>query len=354
MSRLRGFPWLPMRWILPLLLISVSGTVVLGFWWFEEQRSIADIEQTTVRDQHQDMHRLAIQLQLAIQHGRDADMQTLLSDFSSEPGLQYALILAPDGSISAASQLAWVGLQTEALAEPGLMQLLDRTLLDRRGHVHLSDDRMSLWAHYPLQYPADQDAIRSDSLGILIAKFDLNGKKQAAMYRIESWVKLFAVLVLLIAFLFWLISNYAITRRMNRLIAVARQVSGGDFTARSGLSGHDELAQIGAAFDVMTGQLDRESTRQRQLIRAMDNMSESVLITDAAGSIEYVNSAFTHITGYPADEAIGQNPRILKSGKHPPEFYAAFWARLSRGRIWKGRMTDRRKDGSLYLAKVSV
>ena len=80
----------------------------------------------------------------------------------------------------------------------------------------------------------------------------------------------------------------------------------------------------------------------------------SVMVTDASGRIEYVNGAFERLNGFSAAEALGQNPRILKSGEHPPEFYAEMWRTLSSGDTWTGRIKNRRKDGSLYWADVTV
>jgi len=189
---------------------------------------------------------------------------------------------------------------------------------------------------------------------MLIGNFDLSLVKQAARYRVEQWVRLFAAFVLGIAFLVWLATRYIVTRRMNRLIAAANQASRGNFSARAGLQGNDELARIGGAFDAMIKQLGRETLRLQQLSQAVENMNESVIITDADGVIEYVNNAFTRISGYSPEEAIGQNPRLLKSGEHPPEFYRTLWKLISQGKVWKGRMTDRKKDGSQCLAMVSI
>jgi PAS domain S-box-containing protein len=80
----------------------------------------------------------------------------------------------------------------------------------------------------------------------------------------------------------------------------------------------------------------------------LDQLAESVLITDAEGRILYVNAAFEALTGYGREEVLGKNPRILKSGRHPQEFYERFWAQLLEGRAFRGYFVNRRKDGSLY------
>ena len=354
MISLASLKWLPIRMLLPFALLLVSGAIIGGFWWFEVKREMAAIEREVVSLQLQDMHRLVGHLQSLLLNGELKNIASELSDFGSEPNMQYILLTRPDGHILAASRLGWVGQKTDALEEPVLPVLLQHRKQGKQNHVYVSEDGMTVWAHYLITYPPENDSLRSRDFGELIGKFDLALTKQAARHRIEQWVSLFATLVLGSAFLLWLAMRYAITRRMNQLIAAANQASKGNFSARAGLEGSDELAQIGKAFDSMIERLGRETMRQRQLSHAVENMAESVLITNAKGVIEYVNSSFTRISGYSAEEAIGQNPSILKSGKHPTEFYKALWRHLSQGKVWTGRMTDRKKDGSLYLATVSI
>lgn len=96
-----------------------------------------------------------------------------------------------------------------------------------------------------------------------------------------------------------------------------------------------------------------EAERDR-LSLAIEQAAEIIVITDTQGTIQYVNPAFEHITGYTQKEAIGQNPRILKSGKHNDSFYQEMWAELSQGKIWKGRLINKKKDGSLYTEEASI
>lgn len=88
----------------------------------------------------------------------------------------------------------------------------------------------------------------------------------------------------------------------------------------------------------------------RRMAMAVEQAEESIVITDPAGVIEYVNPAFTRITGYTPSEAIGRTPRILKSGKHDDDHYRRMWRALTHGETWTGRFSNRRKDGSLYDA----
>ena len=93
---------------------------------------------------------------------------------------------------------------------------------------------------------------------------------------------------------------------------------------------------------------------QRKLLRAIAEAGEAVIITDTQAVIEYVNPAFSEITGYEVEEAIGNTPAMLKSDAQDPSFYKELWETISSGNVWHGTLIDRRKDGSFYPALMSV
>jgi PAS domain S-box-containing protein len=92
----------------------------------------------------------------------------------------------------------------------------------------------------------------------------------------------------------------------------------------------------------------------RKLSTAVAQSPVSVVVTDAHGTIEYVNAKFVERSGYTIEEAIGQNPRVLKSGLMPEEVYAALWATITAGKEWRGELQNRNKDGSFYWESVSI
>ena len=110
--------------------------------------------------------------------------------------------------------------------------------------------------------------------------------------------------------------------------------------------------KIGFFTDVT--ELRRLEEQDRKLAAAVEQTSDSVMIADLAGTIEYVNPAFERASGYRRDEAVGQNPRILKSGRQPAAFYRALWRRLTRGQTWTGTLINRRKDGALYEEEATI
>ena len=98
----------------------------------------------------------------------------------------------------------------------------------------------------------------------------------------------------------------------------------------------------------------RAEREREQLIRAIEQSGETILITDSAGLILYVNPAFTRVSGFTREEAIGQTPRLLSSGKHDPAFYRAMWQTLNAGQTWEGQIINKRKDGTLFTEQAAI
>ncbi len=90
------------------------------------------------------------------------------------------------------------------------------------------------------------------------------------------------------------------------------------------------------------------------LSSAVEQSASTVVITDTKGVIQYVNPQFTATTGYSLEEAIGNSPRILKSGETPPEEYAELWKTIANGQEWRGEFHNRKKNGDLYWESASI
>lgn len=109
-----------------------------------------------------------------------------------------------------------------------------------------------------------------------------------------------------------------------------------------------EIKQINAQLQTEVQERCRAEDELRKLAHAVEHSASTVVITDTTPCIEYVNPTFTRITGYTLDEVRGKNPRILKSGRHPREFYQNLWDTLLHGEVWHGEFINRRKNGELY------
>jgi diguanylate cyclase (GGDEF)-like protein/PAS domain S-box-containing protein len=104
----------------------------------------------------------------------------------------------------------------------------------------------------------------------------------------------------------------------------------------------------------MKRRIEEQNNYIRKLSRAVEASPCSVVITNGKGVIEYVNPKFTELTGYSSEEAIGQNPRILKSDRMPPDTYEELWATITTGREWRGEFLNLKKNGELYWESASI
>jgi len=96
------------------------------------------------------------------------------------------------------------------------------------------------------------------------------------------------------------------------------------------------------------------SRQMRKYYRAIQQSGSTIVITDVDGNIEYANPRFEEVTGYALEEVIGQNLRVLKSGRQRPEFYEKLWATIRAGQIWTGIFHNKKKDGSLYWESATI
>ena len=134
-----------------------------------------------------------------------------------------------------------------------------------------------------------------------------------------------------------------------------RRKNGSDFPIEIMLSPLEstEGILVTAAIRDISVRKQSEAERER-LMTAIEHAAEGVVVTDAKADIQYVNPAFSTMTGYSRNDVLGKNTRILKSGKHDAAFYATIWTTIHAGQVWRGEIINRRKDGSLYTEKMSI
>ncbi len=98
----------------------------------------------------------------------------------------------------------------------------------------------------------------------------------------------------------------------------------------------------------------RDEERLKLQSTALDTAANAIVITDYEGAIVWVNRAFTAMTGYSSEEVLGKNPRVLKSGEQSQGYYAELWSTISSGRVWKGEIVNRRKNGTTYTEEMTI
>lgn len=135
---------------------------------------------------------------------------------------------------------------------------------------------------------------------------------------------------------------------------IARRRDGSEFPVEISLS----PIPLGSGIQVLALITDisyrRRLAQEREDSSADTNADEAILVTDLAGTIQFVNAAFERMSGYSRHEVLGKNPRILKSGLQAREYYTQMWTALRSGRVWESRLINRRKDGILFYQDVTI
>lgn len=139
---------------------------------------------------------------------------------------------------------------------------------------------------------------------------------------------------------------------------VAEVIESGNWNcvAKSQLDGATLVRTIRSTMALHSIQQEQRSAEEslRKLSRAVEQSADTVFITDRSGVIEYVNPAFESLTGYHRDEACGTTPRILKSGEQGPETYQEMWKTILAGKVFRGILVNRKKNGDLYYVEESI
>ncbi|MDT8283465.1 MAG: EAL domain-containing protein, partial [Gammaproteobacteria bacterium] len=155
---------------------------------------------------------------------------------------------------------------------------------------------------------------------------------------------------------------------VKRLTNVVKAIADGDLKAKANIEADDEIGGLANAFNEMTQNINNlivdleeevgshklTAENLNKLSQAIEQSPVSVMITDLDGVIEYVNPQLCKTTGYTAEELIGQNPRILKSGHTPEIQFKNMWSTITAGQSWSGELYNKKKNGDLYWENVTI
>ena len=224
-----------------------------------------------------------------------------------------------------------------------------------------------------------QIVFAGEPLGSIYIESDLEPLHQ----RVREYGIAFVLTLLLtlsLSFFIGLRLQRPISRPLMQLVQTANAISSrSDYSLRAELPNRDEFGMLVSAFNGMLEQIQSRSdqlsvyqehleeevaTRTAELssanarlnlqAEALDAAANAIVITDLTGNIVWTNPAFSALSGYSADEVLGQNPRLLNSGAQDKEFFASLWSAITEGRTWSGEIVNRRKDGSFFTDETTI
>jgi len=222
------------------------------------------------------------------------------------------------------------------------------------GVTLLSDDKNTLWGICPVQFGSSAGGLRPTKLGVLIAQLDLSAPKATALNLVKNQVVQFCLFLGLLVVGLWLYISFQVTQRIQGLVLATENFSKGDFKALIDIKGNDEISYLANSMAKMAKMRLQAEERVHELSEVVKQSPVSVLITDKDGTIEYANPFFIALTGYSLKELIGENPQVLKSGEMSPEFYKELWDTIKSGRVWRGEIQNKKKNGEIYWESAII
>ena len=183
----------------------------------------------------------------------------------------------------------------------------------------------------------------------------------------QSAFLLVAVIVFVVV-LIVMLATKLLLGPIKRLTSVVKTIAGGNLKAQASVEADDEIGSLANAFNEMTQSISElivdledevgnhklTAENLNKLSQAIEQSPVSVMITDLQGRIEYVNPQLCKISGYSAEELIGQNPRILKSGHTPQVQFKNMWSAITAGHSWSGELYNKKKNGDLFWENVTI
>lgn len=347
--------------IFVVLLVGSTGWMITGFVLWHDYRQ----EQESLRS---DGLALAVMLQRVLldplrQEDEFHIYELLSSPFSAESAarkraLQHVVLLNDNGVVRASSDPEHIPLLANYdQIEPEFSRL-----------THL----LPTWGASTAPQWFSHDEIHGVYLLVPIGE---NGVRYGTLLLDYSWQVIFdqfakrametMAVITMMSLLLMLLSHRLAMRFSRPLLRLISEMHALSSARNWGVSSDphrvDEVARLQDTFQkfkqgLLTAEQQRDEARQweRLALAALNHSSQGVIITTLDANIIYVNNTFCRNVGYTRDEVLGRNPRLLQSGKTPPESYQLLWAALNAGQGWQGELINRRKDGTEYIELLTI
>jgi PAS domain S-box-containing protein len=318
MKRLPPLP--PLRITIPLVLLVFAATLGLHDLQQNSRLAARRVEAYTLQELSQRLGEQQDHLELLLRLQELERVREEVASLATDPHVKLALLVDDAGQVVASARRVEIGQQARALhpelfdtqREPGLQRARENL----GSTLQVTPDRQALVAIYPVLVPTRLSELTPRTVWLLVVERDLSALKAEARHQVWRNVVQRSALLGVLAGLLWLFFHFVVTRRVDRLVTTAHRFAARDWDARSGLTGSDELAVVGRAFDEMAerlcatqSQLERSESQIRLLL---ESAAEGIFGLDPEGRSIFVNRSALRMLGYSdVDELLGRDAHAL-------------------------------------------
>lgn len=323
MKRLPPLP--PLRITVPLVLLVFAVTLGLHDLQQNSRLAARRVETYTLQELGQRLGEQQDHLELLLRLRELERVREEVASLATDPHLTTALLIDDAGQVVASTRRVEIGQRAQALhpelfdaaLEPGLRRARENL----GSTLQVTPDRRTLEAIYPVLAPSSPSELTPTKVWMLVVERDLSALKAAARHQVWESVVQRSALLAVLAWLLWLFFHFVVTRRVDRLVTTAHRFAARDWDARCGLTGSDELAVVGRAFDEMAerlratqSQLEYSESRIRLLL---DSAAEGIFGLDLGGRSIFVNRSALRMLGYEdAEQLLGRDAHTLWHHSH--------------------------------------
>jgi signal transduction histidine kinase len=283
---------IPLRVLLPVLLLSCAAVAGLIAWTLSTRLISSQIEAQFLEESRLRITGIQSTLEHLFRKGDLSGVRGEVSGMATRPDVIAAFVVDGRNVIVASTRYATIGAAADAIGQalPEDLRSTDSASIadvraSIRGRTVLSQSRRVIIAYYPLLTAVDEHALRSERHGLLVLVSDLQPAKARALQAAGRQAVEFAALFGGLAVCAWGFIHFGLTRRVARLLTTTQHLAGGDLSARTGIIGSDELAQVAKGIDAMATRIAEDVTRRKRIEEELASRTEAL-----AHSLSVLNS----------------------------------------------------------------
>ena len=278
-------------------------------------------------------------------------LRRMVTALGAEPQIvQIVVVVGSPPRVLAATHTEWTDRALSGIGDPRLAAQVLSVDASRRELGTMLRDQDAMSFVVPIQR---ETASGRPLRGAVATMVD----RHALRIQTERWLWGFGAVVIALELLGLLAAELALRRYVLRPIQAmadtAARRQAGDRSARATVYADDEIGRLATTLNQTLGALNA-TLGELEFQKSTLDQAATVCVTNAAGKILYVNDAYCLLCGYSREELVGRNPRIVNSAHHPPEFFREMHEIIASGRVWRGEICNRNRNGSLYWVHSTV